>query len=191
MKKEKIAIITLIVSMYLPQVFIEVLSILIRFMFNEKLFLSLFIVALVLMGISYIFGIINAIIAIVDIFRDVPSPTKLTMITKLVLIPWYIENFFVWLLMVGICANPWLMLAAPLVMCIGVGYTFSFLIFTNVHNFSYVIRLWRMKKLKLTSEIIIPIALHFIFVLDILGSILLHRALDKQIPADNECELVE
>ncbi|MDE7384984.1 MAG: hypothetical protein K2M84_04400, partial [Anaeroplasmataceae bacterium] len=141
MKKVKGAQIALVISMYLPQIFIELDTILIRFTTNETLLLSFLIVALILMGVSFLIGLINTVIAIINIFSDTPSPTRSTMIMKFVLIPWYFLNFFDWLLMVGICANPWLMLAVPLIICMGIGYTFTILLFTNVHNFSYVINL--------------------------------------------------
>ncbi len=179
MKKVKGAQIALVISMYLPQIFIELDTILIRFTTNETLLLSLLIVALVLMGVSFLIGLINTVIAIINIFSDTPSPTHSTMIMKFVLIPWYFLNFFDWLLMVGICANPWLMLAVPLIICMGIGYTFTILLFTNVHNISYVIHLIKNKKIRLTSNIVIPVVLHFVFVLDILGSILLHKELQK------------
>ncbi|MDE5546895.1 MAG: hypothetical protein K2I88_05470 [Anaeroplasmataceae bacterium] len=179
MKKVKGAQIALVISMYLPQIFIELDTILIRFTTNETLLLSFLIVALILMGVSFLIGLINTVIAIINIFSDTPSPTRSTMIMKFVLIPWYFLNFFDWLLMVGICANPWLMLAVPLIICMGIGYTFTILLFTNVHNFSYVINLIKNKKIKLTSNIVIPVVLHFVFVLDILGSILLHKEIQK------------
>ncbi|MDE6408461.1 MAG: hypothetical protein K2K50_07665, partial [Anaeroplasmataceae bacterium] len=162
MKKVKGAQIALIISMYLPQVFVELDTILIRFTTNETLLMSLLIVALILMGVSFLIGLVNTAIAILDIFSDTPSPTRSTMIMKLVLIPWYFLNFFDWLLVVGICANPWLMLAIPLVICMAIGYTFVILLFTNVHNFSYVIRLIKNKEIKLTSNIVIPVVLHFV-----------------------------
>ncbi|MDE7106514.1 MAG: hypothetical protein K2O22_05055 [Anaeroplasmataceae bacterium] len=184
MKKEKIARIALIISMYLPQVFIVLDAILIRFIVNDTLLLSFLIVAFVLMGISFIVGLINVGIAFQNIFRDTPSPARFTIIMKLVLIPWYFLNFLVWLLLVGICANPWLMLAVPLVIGMGIAYTFAFLFFTNVYNFSYVIKLVKEKKIQLTKSIILPVVLHFIFVLDILGSMLLHKKI-QEIEIDN------
>lgn len=191
-KKEKIVQIAMVISMYFPQIFLGTDIILLRCLIdNQVILLALLIVGLVFVAISFFIGILNVIVAILNLSKETPSPTRSTIIMKFVLIPWYGLNFLEWLLLVGICGNPWLMLAIPLVICIGVSFTFIFLLFTNVHNFSYVIKLTKNKKIKLTANIVIPVLFHFVFVLDILGSILLHLNLKKILASENLCEIVD
>ncbi len=179
-KNNYITSILLVIAMYLMHVMFDVALILMRSRTEiDKVLLTFLIIGLVFGLIALIFGCINGIFAIYNVFRKTSSPSKITMILKLVLIPWYIQNIFVWLIIVAGFCNPFLMLGIPIIIFIGMSITYVYMICTSVQNLSYAAKLIKNKKIVITSWLVLSIIFHFIFVLDVVGSILFHFILKK------------
>ncbi|MDE5546084.1 MAG: hypothetical protein K2I88_01320, partial [Anaeroplasmataceae bacterium] len=137
---------------------------------EEELTDQLIIVMWILFFLGFGIGFVNIIVAILHIFLKSQIPTRVTIIAKLSLIPWYIMNFIFWALAVVIFIHPFFLPIVPIILVLGISSTYFFMICTGVHNLSYVIKLVKNKELKLTGGIIVSIIFHFIFVLDIVGS---------------------
>ncbi|MGN0805802.1 MAG: hypothetical protein ACI4MC_02080, partial [Candidatus Coproplasma sp.] len=117
--------------------------------------------------------------AILNLTTDGESPAWVTFIIKLVLIPWYALNFLVCFLLVAGFLNPFLMLAIPLLIGIEVSITYLYMLCSSLQIVSYTIRQIITKRIPLTPMLLVGIIFSFIFVLDIVGSYLLHAELKK------------
>lgn len=118
-------------------------------------------------------SIINVIICIVRAAFDHASPYKVTFICKLVMIPWFIINFFLCLLIILGSLNPFLMIAIPVLLVIMVSNTYMVMLAISVPNVIYFLRNFIKNKEELTAWKVAAIIFHFIFCLDIAGSAIL------------------
>lgn len=189
MKKNngKIPLILQVIIMYAVYIYFFVIALCVE---DDALSDRLIIVVWILFLLCFGIGFVNIIVAILHIFFKSQSPTLITLITKISLIPWYILNFLFWFLAFAICINPWLLPFAPIILALGVVSTYFLMVCTGVHNLSYVIKLVRNKELKLTCGIVMSIIFHFVFALDIIGSFTLHYYLKpfskKELPKNSK-----
>ena len=146
---------------------------------NEDLGSLIVYISMIIGGVALFVGIVNIILAVINFTRDTASPTKITMIIKLVLIPYYIVNFIFWGILILITINPFLLWLFPFFVVISVFFTYAYMISTSIHNLSYIFRLLKDKKIEATGIIVFVIISQFIFVLDIIGSIILFMLLEK------------
>lgn len=140
---------------------------------NDSIVLAIFIIGLVLGGIGILFGIANGLFELLNIFNSKKNSIKKTFVIKIVLIPWYILNFFFWFLIAAGFCNPWLMLAVPIVIALGVGFTEFIMLLTSVDNIIYVIKVIIKKKAMVSKTTILAFVLHFVLCLDVIGAIML------------------
>ena len=180
MTKSKIILIIQAVVMYLIQIPFYICLILakipnINFEICGVLILIGFLFNLILIPVC----IVAAAFAIINLTADSQNPTWVTFIIKLVLIPWYGLNFLVCILLVAGFLNPWLMLGIPILIAIEVLITYIYMLCSSLQAVSYAIRQIMCKRLPLTPTLIVGIVFSFIFVLDIVGSYLLHIELKK------------
>lgn len=124
-------------------------------------------------------GIVAAVFAILNLTTDSQNPARVTFIIKLVLIPWYALNFLVCFLLVVGFLNPFLMIAIPLLIAIEVSITYIYMLCSSLQAVSYTIRQLIKKRIRVNAAIIVGLIFSFIFVLDIVGSYLLHYELQK------------
>lgn len=146
---------------------------------NEILGEIIVYISMIIGVIALFVGLMNIIIAVINFARNTASPTKITTIIKLILIPYYIINFIFWGILILITINPFLLWLFPFFVVISVFFTYAYMISTSSHNLSYVFRLLKDKKLEPTAIIVFAIISQFIFVLDIVGSIMLFMLLEK------------
>lgn len=179
MTKSKIILIIQAVVMYLIQIPFYICLILARIPFIDYEICGVFILVGLIFNVVLIpVGIVAIIFAIINLTTDNGSPAFLTtFIIKLVLIPWYVLNFFVCFLLVAGFLNPWLMLAIPLLICVEVFITYVYMLCSSLQTVSYTIRLLIKKRISVTPKIIVGLVFSFIFVLDIVGSYLLYNEL--------------
>lgn len=182
----KIPLILQVIIMYIVCIFCFVIA----FTIEEEMQNSLILTMYLLYGLCFVAGFVNILVAILHIFLKSESSTMVTIIVKLSLIPWYILNFLFWLIAFVIMINPWFLPFAPVVLVVGVVSTYFLMICTGAHNLSYVIKLVKNKEATLTIQLVISIVFHFIFVLDIVGSFVLHSYL-KKIENKNTSKVIE
>lgn len=183
MKKSGIiSLIILVVTMYLSQIFFDIALILVRSNnFTDEVVMTLIVVGFIVGGVAALVGVIGCLLAIFNIFQKAKNPLTTTMVCKLALIPWYAMNFLLWLIVFAGFCNPWLILATPVVLGIGVAMTYMYVVFTGVHNLSYVIGLVKGGKMQFSAFTIVALVFHFVFVLDVVGAIMLRHALRNTI----------
>ena len=124
--------------------------------------------------------ITSLIFALTVLGREISSPLKTTLVIKLCLIPWYILNCVISLLMVAGFLNPWLFMAVPLLIAFEVVITYVYMISTTIHSVIYTIKYLHTQKIQPSTQIIVALVLHFIFCLDIIGAIMLNAEMKKQ-----------
>ena len=125
--------------------------------------------------------LISLIFALLNLAGKVSSPVKTTLIVKCCLIPWYIVNLLVCLLLVAGFLNPWLFLAVPVLFGLEAVVTYVFMLSTSLHSVIYTIKGKLTNKIQLNAAIIVALVFHFFFCLDVIGAIILHVEMKKQL----------
>ena len=134
----------------------------------------------VLGGLVAFFVIVNGFCAFLSVFKDQPNPTKNTLIIKLAAIPWYAVNFYFWVGLASGFLNPFLLIALPLVIALGVVLTYFVMLSTSLYSIAYLIRGLK-KQMFPVRPVYVPAAVfHFIFCLDVVGAIWLRVLLRKE-----------
>ena len=179
-----ISLILFTISMYVPHLFFWGAIALMRFgesnETNDSIIGILLIMGVVFTFVAMFIGLLGLAFGVFNSARDCADPTTTTMVCKFLLIPWYVANFLFWLiLMAGFC-NPWLLLGVPLIIVLGVCITWTFVVLGSAHNLAYVWREVRMRRMDVSSMLILAIVFHFIFVFDIVGAIMLREIVRKQ-----------
>lgn len=181
MKANKILLIAQVVGMYIchaPLYVLAVLaltnsSVLDNVPHLSEILVNIFVavtIALIPLGIAL------AVCSIISIFKGKESPSEVTMVSKLVLIPWFILNFiFCACLLMGFL-NPFFMIAIPFAFAIMVTTTYCYMIATSLPDITWFIRLLIKRKVKISALLIFSIVFLFFFCLDIVGGILFHVA---------------
>lgn len=126
-----------------------------------------------IVGISSL-AILNAIFSVISIFKGEYNPTKLVMVLKIVLIPYFIFNFVYCILLVAACLNPFMMLAIPLVIAISIFFTYVCMLSTSLPSIAYAIRSLIKRRVKVSPFIIIGMALSLFFCVDAAGAIMIY-----------------
>lgn len=139
--------------------------------YNENLLAFFLLLWLIFSLIALILGYINLIVRLVK--RNDKNVFKRNMILKIILIPWYVGNFYVWVIYFAAFLNPWLFIAAPLITIIGIVYTYIIMILSGINNLVFIVKSAYKKKIKYSAKIVVGIIFQFFFILDIVGSILL------------------
>ena len=182
MKRNKVMLIIQMILMYLAHLPFYIGLILIRVPNSEaydNLIIKLFLIGFILTIVILPFCLANLIMALAGAFNKLDNPCKTTMIVKLLLIPWYIMNFlFCDLLLIGFL-NPWLMIFAPVVLCILIFNTYLFMISTSIFDIVYAIRKAIKKELTIKTSLVFTIIFLFSFCLDVVGSIMLYHKSKK------------
>ena len=143
---------------------------------NERVIflLVLLIVALVLDFISFIFAIIGAV-------RQEKPVTKMSIVIKALMIPFFLLNICLWCMTVLGMLNPFLMFGIPLIICVGCALTYAYMFMTSWPDIIYMVIYTIKSKRRPKPSMVVGIIFEFIFVLDIVGCILIHRAYKKSL----------
>ncbi|MGN0807206.1 MAG: hypothetical protein ACI4MN_01990 [Candidatus Coproplasma sp.] len=139
---------------------------------------------LILVGLCLYAALIPVVIvslafAALNLMMDCRSPAKTTLIVKLALIPWYVFNIVVCVLLSAGFLNPFLMIAVPLLIVLEVVITYIIMAVSSLQIVFYTLRQIFKKRVVVTPMVIIGIVFSFIFVLDIVGSYLLNKELKR------------
>ncbi len=113
--------------------------------------------------------------ALVSLIKGTYNPTKVTMIIKLILIPWYVMNFCLCVLIVVGFLNPWLMLFAPVVDCFLICITYILMLSTSIFDIAYFFNRIKKKEIFADALYIFTIIFLFSFCLDVIESIILFK----------------
>ena len=96
------------------------------------------------------------------------------MIVKLALIPWYVLNFYLCIMLIAGFLNPWLMLATPIVAAILICSTYIYMLATSLPDIAYLIRTLIKKKIRIKTSLVFAVIFLFIFCLDIIGGLMFY-----------------
>ena len=178
MKASKITLIIQAVGMYLVHLPLY-LAIILSFMpINEDLQNSLIsgslIAALVIAVLLFPLCLVNAILACVSLGKNNYNPSKVTMIIKLVLIPWYIMNFVICTFLILGFLNPWLLIAVPFLIAFLVFNTYVYMLSTSLFDITYFFHKLIKKEVKIKKVYVVSIIFLFCFCLDIIGGIIFY-----------------
>ena len=183
MKANKITLIAQTIGMYVMHLPLYIFLILFNIPsaaeFFDKVSGPLLISFFVLTALVFPICIINAVFSVITVFKGEESPSKVSMVVKLALIPWYIMNFIICICLLSGMLNPFLFLAVPIVAAILICSTYIYMFSTSLPDIVYFINRLIKKKLKINALIIVSLVFLFIFCLDIAGGVMYHIAMNK------------
>lgn len=178
MKANKILLILLASSMYLSHIplYIAATAIFFQdlFQFEGDLATPLFFTSLGLMAVTLAIALLILVFSIISVFKGKETPSKVTMIVKLALIPWYVLNFVICACIIGGMMNPFLLWGIPLMMVIMVCTTYINMLASSLPDIAWFIRLLIKRKIKINGLVITSMVFMFIFCLDIAGGIMFY-----------------
>ncbi len=175
MKTNKILLISQTALMYVSMLLAYILIILMMpadANNSEIVLRTLLISSISIIGICLLLAFPIFVLSIITIFKkEIVDSTKLVMILKLALIPWYIANFAMWGLLVAGMFNPFLMVGIPIVITISAIGTYVLMFTSSLVNICTIIGEFKNKTLKPSGLLIAGMVLQFFFCLDALGAI--------------------
>ena len=196
MKANKITLIAQTVGMYLMHLPLYVFFIIELLAVGgdmENLVSTVVTSTCILMSVVGLICIANIVLSVISIFKGEYDLSKTVRNVKLALIPWYVLNFAMCIIMVALMFNPFLMLGIPVLVAIAMVLTYFFMLGTSLPNVAYYLRkVFVTKEEKATKARVLTVILHFIFCLDVIGAILFLRQNKKaEIPQIEENEISE
>ncbi|MBO7449314.1 MAG: hypothetical protein J6U54_03005 [Clostridiales bacterium] len=138
----------------------------------------------ILLGVSLVLGLIAFILAIVGAVKDERPLTIISVIVKAAMIPFFGINFYLWLQLIGGMANPFLFLGIPFVGLIGVCLTYVYMLMSGMPDVIYTIIFCIKNKKRPTLLMVGGCILCFIFMVDIVGIIMIHKSYNKILAID-------
>lgn len=176
MKINNVFLILQCIVMYLFQLPFALMLILARIPnINSSVISGLMLAGVILGALIIPVSITNIVLGFTTFVRKTVSSLKTTMVVKIILIPWYIINFLVCFLLIAGFLNPWLFLAAPIILSFLITITYIHLLATSITNVCYFIKYHIANKLSFDGLTIVGIIFHFIFCLDFIGAIILEQ----------------
>lgn len=137
---------------------------------------SMLITYLVLVAIVFHICLANLIVAVIGAIKGIKNPSKVTMIHKLVLIPWFIANFVLVALLAAGMLNPFLFFAIPVMIGIAASTTYVYMIGTSLFDVAFFVRSLIKRQINKKAPLIVATIFLFIFCLDIIGSIIFYTS---------------
>lgn len=134
---------------------------------------------IVILGI-FVMAIVNIVAAIVSAIRtkaDSPVNTwfpKKMLMFKLVMIPIFILNFFVWFML----STAFLMFGGAFLWIVGAIFAYILMLASSAHVIAELIILYKMKRIRM-DFLIIHSVLQLIFCVDVIGYLIMYKALKK------------
>ena len=126
--------------------------------------------------VAAFFAVIGLILAIISGIRKEAPATVFSIVLKVIMIPFFIVNFLLWVLILLGTLNPFLIAASPFVILIGAVLTYLVLLMTSLPDIIFTLIELRLYKNRPRGLFVWGIVLSFFFVLDLVGAILLHKA---------------
>ena len=176
MKVQKITLIAQAVGMYVMGIPLYIFFITQMIpVDNEALANGLLKAAGILASIVSPVIIVNIVLSIVSLAKGEVDLSKTVMVVKLVLIPWYILNFAMGFILVGVMFNPFMMIGIPVVVTLLMSNAYFCLLGTSLPDVALYIRNARLKKgKKKNGALVLVVFLLFIFCLDVVAGIILY-----------------
>jgi len=172
MKTSKVILIIQPIVMYLTSIALYLLSFLGNQM-DEGLLKALEIITLVGVVFSILITLTSTVFSLFNIKQNAECPYKTVMFVKLILIPWFIANFYFCLLLIGGFLNPFLLATIPLLICIEVIATYIQMISISLHSIVYYFASLIREKKKAVPLQLVSVIFHFFFCLDVVGAVML------------------
>lgn len=131
----------------------------------------------ILLGLAIVIGIAALIFGIIGTARKEEDPnTRLTVIIKAAMIPFFCINIYLWSVLVSGMLNPFLFLAIPVIIVIGCCLTYVYMIMTSLPDVIYMISFIIRRRKKPNIHMILGLIFEFFFVLDLVGAIFINKA---------------
>ena len=131
---------------------------------------------LALLGVSTLLGITALILGIKGAVKNEGPVSGITVVVKVLMIPFFVVNFLLWFLAIGGMFNPFLMVGIPVVAFIGICLTYGYMLTTSLPDIVYTMIFCIRNQRKPSRLMVIGVIFEFIFMLDLVGSIMLHKA---------------
>ncbi len=177
MKVNKITLIAQAIGMYVMHIPLYIFFIVGLLSSTDEAFvLGLIKTSLILMAIVLPICIANAVLSIISIFKGNIDISKTVMKVKLALIPWYVINFAMCVILVAVMLNPFMMIGIPVVVALAIVAAYFCMVITSLPDVAYYLRkVFIEKEEQITSQKVVTIVFLFIFCLDIVGAIRFYR----------------
>jgi hypothetical protein len=171
--KYKGAMIAQCVAAYLTQ--LPFLGLLIALFINDEIadgvIVGIEIYCIAMCLICLLIAFLNILLAFLNLNKDIKMPYKTTMIIKIVMIPYYIINFFIWAIFVIGTLNPFLIIFLPLIVAFSIVTTYFIMLATSAQNIVCLIKQFFKEK---SLSCLIYAIFHFIFCADVIAAIMLY-----------------
>ena len=138
----------------------------------------------ILLAISVLTGITALGFGIAGTVKNENPLTGITVGVKIAMIPFFGLNIVLWILLFAGMLNPFLMFGIPLAAVIGVCLTYVYMLMTGLPDIIYSIGFCIKNKKCPAALLIAGVILSFIFVLDVIGIIMIHRSLKAMISVE-------
>lgn len=125
----------------------------------------------VLAVLGCILGVANFMLGVVYLFKEKKCPYGTVMVCKLVLVPFFILNFIYIVIIFFGSLNPFLIFMLPLSIFLMV-LTYGIVLATSAYNVGYMLNKIKNGEGTILDKLIL-IVCHFIFVLDVIASVVL------------------
>ena len=132
---------------------------------------------------AFILGIIGGAM------REAKPYVVLTIVIKILMIPFFGINIYLWLLVMSGMLNPFLLFGIPAMAGIGVVLTYVYMFMTSLPDIIYTIIFLIKNRQRPNVFIVVGIIAMFFFVLDVVGAILLNVGYKKLAKARAEAEV--
>lgn len=116
--------------------------------------------------------IVIGVFSIISIFKGKESPTKTTMVCKLALIPWFVINFAMCVVLIAGLLNPFFMFAIPVLIPVMICTTYVYMLATSLPDIAWAIHSLIKREPINKGLLITSMVLQFFFCLDIAGAIM-------------------
>lgn len=126
------------------------------------------------LGIILLISMINIVIALFSIKRLAIDMSSFVSNIKLSLIPWYITNFILTVLVFVGMMNPFLLFASPIFLILSVFITYLFMLSTSLPLVITTVKSMKREASISTILYILAIISLFFFVFDVVGSLCLY-----------------
>ncbi|MDE7401770.1 MAG: hypothetical protein K2N17_06940, partial [Clostridia bacterium] len=136
--------------------------------------LLLYLPVMVFGSVAAVLGLVNLVFGFLQISRPAEDVYKTVMIIKLVLVPFFIINFVLCVLVAAcLIIIPYFVLGGIILAVLFLLMTYAITLVTSVYNVCY--SLYRVRTLKHGFfGMIVPFVFQFFFVLDCVGSVLFY-----------------
>ena len=138
-----------------------------------------------LLVVAFALGITALVMAILGAAKKEKDNTMVTIVLKTLMIPFFAINLYCWFCLVSGLMNPFLFIAIPGVVIIGVAVTYIIMLTTSLPEIVYMIIFMIRQKKSPKKQMVGGIFLCFCFFLDLVGIVLVHRSY-KEIIESND-----